>query len=88
MRCAHLNIETNALCICGGRKAISSAKCNSTRASPRPTICALQIPLQDSSVLQMCTHFYALWLILGGCQVSFYTFCIIDTDVCVTVQSM
>lgn len=26
MRCAHLNIETNALCICGGRKAISSAE--------------------------------------------------------------
>lgn len=26
MRCAHLNIETNVLCICSGRKAISSAK--------------------------------------------------------------
>lgn len=26
MRCAHLNIETNALFICGGRKAISSAE--------------------------------------------------------------
>lgn len=26
MRCAPLNIETNVLCICGGRKAVSPAE--------------------------------------------------------------
>lgn len=36
MRCAHLNIETNALCICADRKAFSSAE----RDSVSPTICA------------------------------------------------
>lgn len=34
MRRAHLNIETNALCICGGRKAFSSAE----RDSVSPTL--------------------------------------------------
>lgn len=34
MHRAHLNIETNALCICGGRKAFSSAE----RDSVSPTL--------------------------------------------------
>lgn len=59
MRCAHLNIETNALCICAGRQL------NAT-ASPRLFYAKDMRPLQNSTVFKMCYYSFShfiLWLL-------------------------